>query len=151
MNLEMIANRLGNARRTSDGWSCLCPAHDDHNPSLSLTVKNGRLLVHCHAGCAQENVIAALRSRGLWPTRENVMGERRTTIDEDEDERDAEEKKFRHVRSIWRALGCASEKPTKYLKGRGIEIAPPCAMLLTAVVQLTAEAQRRAGRRGSRP
>jgi hypothetical protein len=28
---------------------------------------DGKVLVHCHAGCDQEHVIAALRSRGLWP------------------------------------------------------------------------------------
>ena len=28
---------------------------------------NGKVLVRCHAGCDQERVISALRSRGLWP------------------------------------------------------------------------------------
>jgi hypothetical protein len=30
---------------------------------------DGRVLVHCHAGCAQADVIAGLRARGLWPER----------------------------------------------------------------------------------
>jgi DNA-binding transcriptional ArsR family regulator len=47
-----------------------CPAHDDRNPSLSVTERDGRTLVHCHAGCPSERVIDALRQRGLWPTRE---------------------------------------------------------------------------------
>ncbi|MER3481310.1 MAG: hypothetical protein C4327_12775, partial [Meiothermus sp.] len=42
-----------------------CPAHDDRHPSLSLTERNGRLLLHCHAGCTQQAVIAALRRDGL--------------------------------------------------------------------------------------
>ena len=44
-----------------------CPAHDDRNPSLSLTERNGKVLFTCHAGCTQEAVIEALRQRNLWP------------------------------------------------------------------------------------
>lgn len=43
-----------------------CPAHEDRSPSLGVTAKEGRLLVICRAGCAQADVIAALRARGLW-------------------------------------------------------------------------------------
>ena len=43
-----------------------CPAHDDHTPSLSVSeASDGKLLVHCHAGCDQETVWAALKDRGL--------------------------------------------------------------------------------------
>jgi 5S rRNA maturation endonuclease (ribonuclease M5) len=43
-----------------------CPAHDDHNPSLSIREKDGKVLVHCHAGCSQDAVLATLNARGLW-------------------------------------------------------------------------------------
>ena len=44
-----------------------CPAHDDRKPSLSITdAEDGKILVHCHAGCDQLGVIAVLRSLGLW-------------------------------------------------------------------------------------
>jgi DNA primase len=43
-----------------------CPAHDDNNPSLSIRELDGKVLVHCHSGCAQRNVIDALKARGLW-------------------------------------------------------------------------------------
>jgi len=37
-----------------------CPAHDDRNPSLSITRTEGRVLLHCHGGCPTENVLAAV-------------------------------------------------------------------------------------------
>ncbi|MFG1288424.1 DUF7146 domain-containing protein [Xanthobacter versatilis] len=44
-----------------------CPAHDDTTPSLSISAgKWGKVLVRCHAGCDQRDVIAALSARGLW-------------------------------------------------------------------------------------
>jgi hypothetical protein len=48
-----------------------CPAHDDHDPSLSLRDGHDhQILVRCHAGCAQAAVIVALKDLGLWPERE---------------------------------------------------------------------------------
>jgi hypothetical protein len=41
-----------------------CPAHRDATPSLSLTDgDDGRLLVHCFAGCDPRDVLAAIRDR----------------------------------------------------------------------------------------
>ena len=44
---------------------CRCPAHEDDNPSLSVEQQNGRVLVHCHAGCPQDAVLDALAAQGL--------------------------------------------------------------------------------------
>ncbi|MDR1633996.1 MAG: AAA family ATPase [Bifidobacteriaceae bacterium] len=41
-------------------WRALCPAHDDHSPSLSVTAIEGAVLVHCHAGCAIDDVVEAI-------------------------------------------------------------------------------------------
>ena len=80
-NIHDIASGL-HARRTATGWVACCPAHDDHTPSLTLRERNGKILVRCHAGCTQDEVLAALRSRGLWPeTARN--GEPRTPPDPD--------------------------------------------------------------------
>jgi len=48
-------------------WTVHCPAHDDSNPSLSLTAKDGKILFKCFGGCSQEVVIQALKDRNLWP------------------------------------------------------------------------------------
>jgi putative DNA primase/helicase len=38
-----------------------CPAHDDRNPSLSITEQaDGKVLLHCHAGCEIDDVLAAI-------------------------------------------------------------------------------------------
>lgn len=68
MTAEQIAQELGKARRTSNGWTCLCPAHDDHNPSFSIADgADSKVIFKCFAGCTSDDVIAALQSRGLWP------------------------------------------------------------------------------------
>lgn len=69
MTADSLARAL-EARRCGAGWNSLCPAHKDKNPSLSICEKNGKILVHCHAGCSQHTVIEVLRSRGLWPQTE---------------------------------------------------------------------------------
>lgn len=53
-------------RRSGQGWVARCPAHNDGTPSLSINDgSDGRLLVHCHAGCDGSDVLAELRRRGL--------------------------------------------------------------------------------------
>ena len=44
-----------------------CPAHDDQQPSLSVSHKGDKLLFKCHAGCSQTAVTGSLRDRQLLP------------------------------------------------------------------------------------
>jgi len=58
---QKILELLKGVKKTSDGWSTLCPAHNDTNNSLSLKEgKDRRVLLHCHAGCPPEEVVATL-------------------------------------------------------------------------------------------
>lgn len=41
-------------------WIAQCPAHDDHDPSLSIKESDGKILLYCHAGCPTEHVVSAL-------------------------------------------------------------------------------------------
>jgi len=61
--IECLGGRLN---RPGDAM-VLCPVHDDTDPSLHLECKDSKLLAHCMGGCSQDNVIQALKSRGLWP------------------------------------------------------------------------------------
>ena len=57
-------------RRVGKGWQALCPAHADSNPSLSIDEgADGRVLIHCHAGCGWQDVLEALglSPRDLFP------------------------------------------------------------------------------------
>jgi DNA primase len=65
MSAEAIATALG-GRKAGAAWMACCPAHQDRDPSLAITdSRDGKVLVRCHAGCDQRDVIAALRARGL--------------------------------------------------------------------------------------
>jgi putative DNA primase/helicase len=68
--LQEIARTCGGPTRTSAGFLCRCPAHEDRMPSLSLGYGDqGKILVHCFAGCDPISVIAALQARNLWSMR----------------------------------------------------------------------------------
>ncbi|MBX9621196.1 MAG: hypothetical protein K2X28_04080 [Alphaproteobacteria bacterium] len=60
--IYLIANQLGKETRIRGGFSCLCPAHECLSLSLS---EEGTLLAHCYAGCSFQDILSALRSRGL--------------------------------------------------------------------------------------
>ena len=62
---EIIAKKF-NGYKSGKGWMVHCPAHDDKDPILSVEDKGGTLLFYCHAGCSQEEVMAALKKHGLW-------------------------------------------------------------------------------------
>jgi len=61
MNAEALLSRLNGVRHCGSGWQALCPAHADKNPSLSIHIRDNKILLHCHAGCSHEAVLAALR------------------------------------------------------------------------------------------
>lgn len=61
MNVQDVLAQLRSVRKSSTGWTARCPAHDDQHSSLSIDEgKEGKPLLHCHAGCSYEKIIAAL-------------------------------------------------------------------------------------------
>jgi hypothetical protein len=60
-----LAQRF-NAKRNGKGWLARCPAHSDKKPSLSIDEgRDGRALLHCHAGCSTDDILAAKRKAPL--------------------------------------------------------------------------------------
>lgn len=117
-----ITIALGGTWSGNQGVAC-CPAHDDRKPSLSLAEgADGRLLLHCHAGCAFTDIQAALRGRGLiagsgtfQPVAKSCEAERRAA------ERAYKAKRSRLARSLWQeAAPVGGTLGECYLRGRGI-------------------------------
>lgn len=60
-SMEVFLTRLDKVRKQRQGWVARCPAHEDCTASLSIcSGHDGRILVHCFAGCAASDVVAAL-------------------------------------------------------------------------------------------
>ena len=57
---ERVVSKLQGIRETANGVMARCPAHDDHNPSLSITPNATGVLLNCFAGCATEEIVCAL-------------------------------------------------------------------------------------------
>jgi putative DNA primase/helicase len=57
---EALAQRCGQATPQGESWQACCPAHDDTHPSLSITARGDKVLLHCYAGCAPGAIVAAL-------------------------------------------------------------------------------------------
>ncbi|MHB8263883.1 MAG: DUF3987 domain-containing protein [Acidimicrobiales bacterium] len=74
-----LATKGCKPQKSTTGYSALCPAHDDHNPSLSIAEgQDGRVLLKCHAGCLYDEILACLgiTSADLFP---NVQADRSPT------------------------------------------------------------------------
>ncbi|KGA94456.1 hypothetical protein LptCag_1219 [Leptospirillum ferriphilum] len=58
---ESILTQLQGVRKSGQGWTAKCPAHEDRNASLSVRItESGRLLAHCFAGCSFDEIREAL-------------------------------------------------------------------------------------------
>jgi len=84
--VERLLSKLPDAKRSGQGWQGLCPGHDDHEPSLSIAEgDDGRALVHCHAGCTPQAIVAGvgLAMADLMPangSKESKSGKHRRSV-----------------------------------------------------------------------
>jgi len=77
VKIDEVLKHFRNVKRKGLGqWVATCPAHDDKVPSLSISEgKDGKTLLHCHAGCDKAAVLkaAGLKASDLFPyTREEA-------------------------------------------------------------------------------
>jgi len=63
MTLEEILPRLESVRQCRRGFQAKCPAHDDHNPSLSISKGEKGILLKCWSGCELGKITLALGIR----------------------------------------------------------------------------------------
>lgn len=71
--LDRILCGLAHVRKAGRGYTARCPAHEDRTASLSVSeAPDGRVLLHCFAGCGAGDVVAALGLRlgDLFPRRD---------------------------------------------------------------------------------
>lgn len=118
-----IAAALGGTPSGEGTWMAFCPAHDNtRTPALAVTQWTSGPLVHCHAGCTQRDVIAALHARGLWGA-----GAAPRMSAEERKRHDAERaEKSRQAVAIWEAAQPAQGTVVEtYLRSRGINLIPP--------------------------
>lgn len=60
-NLGNILNKLHKVKTLSDkSYMACCPAHEDKEPSLHITVEGDRILLKCFSGCTPESIVNAI-------------------------------------------------------------------------------------------
>ena len=61
MKIGDFLERLKGVTPAGEGsWVACCPAHGDEHPSMSVTLRDGKILVHCHTGCSSEDIVSSL-------------------------------------------------------------------------------------------
>ncbi len=66
MTAEDLLPKLRQVKRTGEGvWQACCPAHEDKKPSLTITQKPDRVLLHCHTNKCDTNSVC--NSLGIEP------------------------------------------------------------------------------------
>ena len=61
MTFDEVLARFPPGKQQGRTWALRCPVHDDRVASLSAsTGDDGRVLLHCHAGCAVGDILAAV-------------------------------------------------------------------------------------------
>ncbi|HVC03781.1 MAG TPA: hypothetical protein VND88_03820 [Candidatus Acidoferrales bacterium] len=58
--VDNVLAHLHGVHRSGEGWTARCPHHDDRQASLSVKeADDGKVLLHCHAGCPNLDVVAS--------------------------------------------------------------------------------------------
>lgn len=62
MSADSLISLLDKVKSTGKSrWQARCPAHPDKGPSLSIReMDDGRVLVHCFAGCSVHEIVQAV-------------------------------------------------------------------------------------------
>ena len=59
--VERMLGMLTKVKGRNGSWTACCPAHNDKGPSLAIReTPDGRVLIHCFAGCAANDILEAV-------------------------------------------------------------------------------------------
>lgn len=59
-NLDNLLSRLTKVKGRAGNYTACCPAHEDRSPSLAVKEQDGKIILHCFAGCSVENIVGAV-------------------------------------------------------------------------------------------
>lgn len=61
MHLNEIIKKFNNAKQINENsYMVQCSAHVDDKASLTITEKDNKILMHCHAGCSLESILSSV-------------------------------------------------------------------------------------------
>jgi len=61
MSIDNLLSRLDKVKPNGSGkWLACCPAHPDKSPSLAIKEIDGKILIHCFAGCQVSEIVSAI-------------------------------------------------------------------------------------------
>lgn len=110
---------------------CLCPAHDDREPSLSVRVGDHALLFKCFAGCDSQKVIAAIRRHHRDALRRGVA--KSISPDGGMEGRLSSQPSLALIRRMWdRGQPLVGTSAETYLRRRGLFLRPDALRFLWA-------------------
>ena len=66
IDAQYISEAL-NGKKAGNSYACDCPVNEHSRAKMYVTDKADGVLIHCHAGCSFQEMVAALKTLGLWP------------------------------------------------------------------------------------
>jgi hypothetical protein len=61
MRVDELLEYFPDHKKSGTGWTARCSGHEDKNPSLTISEgQDGRILLHCHAGCTPDAICSAI-------------------------------------------------------------------------------------------
>ena len=121
-NAKTICDALGGRWHGGYGLA-FCPCHENtRTPALSITDgDDGKLLVHCFAGCGGIDILAALRAKGLLEGSSNWKPDPQKAAQHRLEREAAERRRIDQARRCWAEAGqIAGTLAERYLRARGI-------------------------------
>lgn len=73
MRAKDIAERIPGWKKSGNYYTAKCPAHDDKTNSLTIRDGDKSILLKCHAGCSNADIIDRLKADGIWEAKAPVQ------------------------------------------------------------------------------